>query len=160
MKKTIIFSLLALVIGIVTGLVGGIAYFGPGMARSMFMFQEAEVVRFEEAAVDAYHNQPTEVAIWALEYNINTMNMFKEQRASADTEDPYVLLTPDISLVFSHARLSQLYKKLNNEDKYKYHVEKAIAINNDTRKYKIDTEEKLIDIINRLDAASQNKKDR
>lgn len=35
-----------------------------------------------------------------------------------------------------------------------YHLEKAIAINNETRNYKIETEDKLIDIINRVDAGS------
>lgn len=108
MKKTIILSSFPLIIGIGIGFFGFMAYYGSGLAKSMFMFQEMEVIEFEEAAVDAYHNQPPEVAIWALEYNVNSMNTIKEQRASADVENPYILLTPDISLVFSHGRLSQL----------------------------------------------------
>jgi hypothetical protein len=153
-KKTIIFSLLALVIGITTGLVGGMAYFGHGMASFMVMVQESGIIEFEEAAVDAYRNQPTEVAIWALEHNINSINEIKDQRASADVEDPYILLTPDISLVFSHGRLSQLYKKMNNEDKHKYHLDKAMALFKETHLPGFDSEDKLIDFINKLDAAS------
>ena len=154
MKKSIILSLLALIIGIATGSVGVMAYFGSGMAKSVFMFQEMEVFQFEQTAEDAYKNQLAEVAIWALENTIKSLNRIKEQRASADTEDPYILLTPDISLVLSHGRLAKLYKKLNNEEKYNYHIEKAVSVHN-RKGMKITTDEEMLEYINKLEATNE-----
>jgi hypothetical protein len=111
----------------------------------------------EEASVDAYYNQPAEVAVWALENYISTLNRLKEERASFEVENPYFLLRPDPSIVFSHARLGQLYKKLNNTGKHKYHFEQAMSKSKEINFPAFDTEEKLIDFIHRVDSGQGSK---
>ena len=157
MKKTIIVALSGVLIGLAIGCFGTMAYLGHDLAGAMFLLQEIEILEFENSAVDAYDNQPTEVAVWALENFIGVLNRIKEERAPAEVENPYLMLTPDTSLVFSHARLAQLYQKLNNVEKYKYHLEQAITKGKETYLSSLDSEEKLIDFIHRLDSSEDDK---
>ena len=151
MRKTIILVLIALVIGFAAGYVMAMAFYGYKIASGMFMLQEKEIFEMEEAALQAYHNQPNEVAIWALENYINTLNRVKEERSSAGVENPYFILSPIQSLAFSHARIGQLYKKMGNVEKSKYHFEQAMSHIENSRLKVIKTEADLIDFINRLD---------
>ena len=151
MKKTIILVLIALVIGFAAGYVIATAFYGYKMASVMFMLQEKEVFEMEEAALQAYHNQPNEVAIWALENYINTLNRVKEERSSAGVENPYFLLTPIQSLAFCHARIGQLYEKTGNVEKSNYHFEQAMSHVKNSQMKGIKTEADLIDAINRTD---------
>jgi len=151
MRKTIIFTLLGFVIGLAVGFIITVAFFGPKMAQAMFMLQEAEICEMEDAAVQAYHNQPNEVAIWALENYIKTLNKLKEQRSSADVENPYLILSPAQSLVLTHARLGQLYKKMGHVEKSKHNLEQAMSNIENAGLKVIKTEEDLIAFINRLD---------
>ncbi len=151
MKKTIILVLIALVIGFAAGYVIAMAFYGYKIASAMFMLQEKEIFEMEETAVQAYHNQPNEVAVWALENHINTLNRLKEERSSAEVENPYFFLSPDQSLVLAHTRLGQLYKRMNHLEKSKYHFERAMSHIENSRLKVIKTEADLIDFINRLD---------
>ena len=151
MKKTIIFTLLGLVIGLAIGFIMAIAFFGHTMASGMFMFQEKEVFAMEEAAIQAYYKEPSEVAVWALENYIKTLNRLEEERSSTEVENPYLLLSPAQSLIFTHARLGELYKKLGNVEKSRYNFERAMSnIENPMLKV-IKTEEDLVALIHRLD---------
>ena len=157
MKKIIILTLSGLLIGLIIGCLGTMAYFGHDLAVAMFSLQEVEILEFENSAVDAYDNQPTEVAIWALENFIGMLNRIKKERAPAEVENPYLMLTPDTSLVFSHARLAQLYQKMNNVEKYKYHLEQAVTKGKETHLSALDSEEKLINFIHKLDSSEDDK---
>ncbi len=151
MRKTIIFTLLGFVIGLAVGFIITVAFFGPKTAQVMFMLQEKEIYEMEDAAVQAYHNQPNEVAIWALENYIKTLNKLKEQRSSAEVENPYLILSPARSLVLTHTRLGQLYKKMGHVEKSKHNLEQAMSNIEKAGLKVIKTEEDLIAFINRLD---------
>lgn len=157
MKKTIILTLLGFVVGLAIGCIATMTYYGHSLATFMLSSQEREIFEMEEASVKAYYDQPAEVAIWALENYISTLNRLKEERASAEVENPYFLLRPDHSLIFSHARLGQLYKKLNNTEKHKYHLEQAMSKSKEINFPSFDTEEQLIDFIHRVDSGQDSK---
>ena len=144
--KTIGFAILCLVIGFGLGFIFSAAYFGHVAATSMFLLQEKEIFELEEATEKAYYNQPNEVAIWALENYIDTLNKLKEERSSADVENPYFILSPDYSLAIAHARLWKLCKEMNNSEKSRYHLEQAIS-----HCKPIATEEDLIRLLANLD---------
>ena len=149
--KTIGFAILFLVIGLAAGFIITVAFFGPKTAQVMFMLQEKEIFELEEATEKAYYNQPNEVAIWALENYIKTLNRLKEERSSAEVENPYFILSPAQSLVLTHTRLGQLYKKMGYVEKSKHNFEQAMFNIEDARLKVIKTEEDLIAFINRLD---------
>ena len=155
MKKTILFTVVGFVVGLAFGCLGAMAYYGYSTATFMLTSQEKEIIRFEWSAEDAYYNQPTEVAIWALENLVSTLNSFKEERPFTEVEVPYFLLRPDHSLVFSHARLGQLYKKLDNTEKYKYHFDLAMSLSKENSFPSFDTEEELINFIHKVDSARE-----
>ena len=159
MKKTILFTLLGLVIGIIIGGIGVVAYCGSGfegLVKTMLMVQEKEIAEMKIDATKAYHEQPPEVAIWALENYIDNLNTLKEERTQNGTEAPYIFLTPDRSLVFSHARLGQLYKKLDNAEKSKYHFAQAMSKSKEIKLPAFETEEKLIEFIHKVDSGPED----
>ena len=157
MKKIIIFTLLGVVIGFAIGWFGASAHFGHSLVMFMLTSQEREIIEFGNSAVDAYYNHPTETATWALETHIATLNRVKQERASAEVENPYFFLLPDDSLISSHARLGQLYKKLNNAEKSKYHFEQAMSKWKKKHKHPFPTEEELLAFVHRLDKAPASK---
>lgn len=116
------------------------------------MFQEVEICEMEIAAVEAYYNEPNEVAIWALENYIKRLENVKKERSSSKAENPYLVLFPDNSLVFARARLGQLYKKMNDIEKSKKNFEIAMSdIEKAGIKVKIETKDELIALIEKLD---------
>jgi tetratricopeptide (TPR) repeat protein len=157
MRKTIIFTVLGFAIGLALGCIITMASTGYKIATAMFMLQEKEIYEMEEAAVQAYHNQPNEVAIWALENYIKTLNRLKEERSSAEVENPYLILSPAQSLVLTHARLGQLYKKMGYVEKSKHNFEQAMANIESAGLKAIKTEEDLIALIKRLDQEIEQK---
>jgi len=62
MRKIIIFTLLGFVIGIALGCIITMAFGGHKAASAMFMFQEKAIYEMEESAIQAYYNEPNEVA--------------------------------------------------------------------------------------------------
>ena len=151
MKKTIIFTLLGFVIGLALGYIVTMAFAGYKIASVMFMLQEKEIIKMEEVAIQAYYNEPNEVAVWALENHIKTLNRLIEERSTADVENPYVFLTPIQSLAFAHTRIGELCKKMGDVEKSKYHFEQAIVHIKNTNLKFIKTEEDLINFVNNLD---------
>ena len=151
MRKTIIFTLLAFVIGLALGYIITTAFTGYKIASAMFMLQEQEILEMEEVAVQAYYNEPNEVAVWALENHIKTLNRLKEERSPSDVENPYFILSPAQSLVCTHARLGQLYKKMGCVEKSKHNFEQAMSNIENAKLKAIKTVEDLVALINRLD---------
>lgn len=154
MWKKIGLIVLCLVIGCILGGVLSMAYMGHNLAKGMFMLQEKEIFEMGEAAEDAYYSQPNEVAVWALESYIKTLNKVKEERSPAGIENPYfIFLSPDKDLVFAHARLGKLYKQMGNDEKSRYHFEQAISCSKLTSFECINTEEDCLKILDGLDKA-------
>lgn len=104
-----------------------------------------------EAAEDAYYNQPKEVAVWALENYIKTLNELKKERSHAEAENPYFILSPDTDLVFAHARLGKLYKQMGNDEKSRHHFDQAISLGKNTSLKCIDTEQDCLRALDALD---------
>lgn len=153
MWKKIGLVVLCLVIGFVLGVILSMAYSGHKLATAMFMLQEKEIFKIGEAAEDAYYDQPNEVAVWALENYIKTLNEVKEERAHAGVENPYFILAPDIDLVFAHARLGKLYKQVGNAEKSRYHFEQAVSYSKYTKMKGLDTEEDCVRMVDCLNKA-------
>ena len=153
MWKKIGLIVLCLAIGCVLGAILSMAYFGHKLATGMFMLQEKEIVKMGETAVDAYYNQPNEVASWALENYIKTLNKVKEERNHEGVENPYFILSPDTDLVFAHARLGKLYKQMGNAEKSRYHFEQAISHSKYAKLKCFNTEEDCVKMLDALDKA-------
>ena len=160
MWKKIGLIVLCLVTGCVLGTILSMAYFGHKLAAGMFMLQEKEICEMGETAVDACYNQPNEVAVWALESYIKTLNKVKEERSHARVENPYFMLSPDTELVFTHARLGKLYKQMGNAEKSRHHFEQAISLSKRAKlKYLVNTEEDCVRMLDIVDKArSENLK--
>ena len=153
MWKMIGLVVLCLMLGCVLGGILIMAYSGHTLATGMFMLQEKEVFKIGEAAENAYYNQPNEVAVWALENYVKTLNELKEERNPAKVKNPYFILSPDTDLVFAHLRLGKLYKQMGSDEKSRYNFEQAISLGKNTRLKCINTEEDCLRTLDALDKA-------
>ena len=151
-KKTIAFTITGLVIGIGLGSIGSIAYLGRELATDMFMLHDAELIRTEDAAIKAYLNESPEIGIWALENYINTMNRVFKEREIEDNQHVFVLLKPKTTLRYAHVRLALLYEKTGNDLKRKENFEKAFEYCDSVKIEREHLEEKLIEIVTKLDS--------
>jgi len=147
MRKKIALAILCLAIGFIAGYIFNMTYTTAKLARAMFMLQEKEIFQMEEAAVRAYYTEPNEVAVWALENQINTLNKLKEERSQTDVNQPY---WPDQSLALLHARLGQLYNKMNNSEKSNYHFDQALYYSKLALK-NVNTREDLLKLVTKID---------
>ncbi len=151
MWKKIGLVALGIVIGCVLGVFLSMAYMGRTLATGMFFLQEKELVNIGEAAEDAYYNEPNEVAVWALENYIKTLNNLKEERKSINVKNPYFILSPDTDLLFAHARLGKIYKQLGNDEKSQYHLEQAISYGKNSQCKSVNTQEDCLKMLDALD---------
>lgn len=151
MWKKIGLVILCLVTGFILGYILTMANYGRKLATGMFMLQEKEICKMGVAAEDAYYSQPNEVAVWALENYIKTLNEVKEERSQTGVENPYFILSPDIDLVFAHARLGKLYKQMGDAENSRYYFEQAISHSKHTKMKKLDTEEDCMRMLDELD---------
>ena len=159
MKKNIAIFTGGLVIGIVLSAIIVLSYIMPRNASSMFMLQEQEIVKQGEEAYKAYLHEETPVSIWALERYVDALNRIIEERTSADVDDPYFMLHPEIDLVLAHGRLGILYRGDDNIEKSQYHFNQALSYAAKRDKNYIRTEEELISYLRQIDSI-QLKKDR
>jgi hypothetical protein len=150
MWKKIGLAVLYLLIGCLLGSFLSMAYMGYKVATAMFMLQEKEIFQMEEAAVRAYYTEPNEVAVWALENQINILNKLKEERSQADVNQPYFFYWPDQSLALLHARLGQLYNKMNNSEKSNYHFDQALYYSKRALR-NVNTREDLLKLVTKID---------
>jgi len=157
MKKNIVIFVLGLILGVVFSAAIAILYYTPKLASSMFMLQEKEIVMQGETSYEAYLNDKPSIAIWAIRKHIDSLNRVKEELSSAETDNRYFMLSPDVDLFFAHGRLGILYKKIGNDEKSKFHFKQAISHKN-TGKKKIETEEDLIPLISKIDENMKSKK--
>jgi tetratricopeptide (TPR) repeat protein len=140
-----------IVIGCILGAVLSMSYMGRTLARGMFLLQEKEIFSMGEAVEDAYCNEPNEVAVWALENYIKTLNNLKEERKSISVKNPYLTLTPDMDLFLAHARLGKIYKQLGNDEKSQYHFEQAISYSKNSQCKSVNTQEDCLKMLDAFD---------
>jgi hypothetical protein len=130
MIKKIGFALLFILIGIITGGVSVSALYGYKLSRVMFFLQEADIVRVEEAASEAFEKESPEVGIWALEFYLDFFDEIIKQRLSSvenetDNEKDVFLITNPKDRFFNYAKLALLYDKIGNEAKRDDNLRKA-----------------------------------
>ena len=124
---------LGLLVGIIIGGVGTMAYAGFGLARGMFMLQDTDIIRAEDAATQAYLYESPEIGIWAIENYLDYFESVIEQRTEAieDTPDEeqsvFLIATPE-SRWISYVRLGLLYEKVGNIEKKQESFEKAAGL--------------------------------
>ena len=154
-KKTIAFTIIGLVIGFVIGIVlgsiGSMAYLGHELATGMFMLHDAELVRNEDSAIQAYLNESPEVGIWALENYINSMNQVMKERETEDNQYLFVLIRPKTTLRFAHVRLALLYEETGNDLKRKENLDKAFEYYDSIKIEREILEKKLIELVTKVD---------
>ncbi len=124
----------------------------PKVAVNILMVQEMEIFQFGQIAEDAYFNQTHEIAIWSLEKYIDVLNRIKRERSSMKKERPFWMLAPDAELQISHTRLALIYKKMDNLEKFKFHIKKGIEA-----LPRMMSEEKLVSFVKKLDKIFINK---
>lgn len=154
-KKTIAFTIIGLVIGIVLGSIGSMAYLGPTLTRAMFLLHETELFRNEDSAIQAYLNESPEVGIWALENYVNTMNQVIKEREIEDNQHVFVLIRPKITLRYAHVRLALLYEKTGNNLKRKENFDKAFEYCDSMKIERELLEERLIEVVTKFDSQYQ-----
>ena len=128
MWKRIGLIVISLLVGCGLGVVLTMIYAGHTLAAGMFLLQDREMCSMGAAAENAYYNEPNEVAVWAMSNYIKTLSRIKEERMSAEVENHYFVLSPVTDLVYAHMRLGNLYKKMGNTEKSRYHFEQAISL--------------------------------
>lgn len=121
---------LGLLVGIIIGGVGTMAYAGFGLAHGMFMLQDTDIIRAEDAATQAYLNESPEIGIWAINNYLDYFESVIYQRTEAiektnkQAQEVFLIADPK-SRWISYVRLGLLYEKLGNDAKKKESFEKA-----------------------------------
>lgn len=152
MKKTIAFTILGLLIGIGFGSIFTMAYYGHTAAEAMFMLQEVELIRNEDAAIQAYLNESPEIGIWAFENYINAINRVIKEREIENNKHLFLMISPKVDLKYAYVRLALLYEKTGNDLKRKENFEKAIEYCNSTNVERALLEKRLIQTVTKLDS--------
>ena len=151
-KKTIAFTILGLLIGIGLGSIFTMVYLGRELSGAMFLYHEAELFRNEDAAIQAYLNESPEVGIWALENYIKAMNRVIKERKVDNNKQFFVMIEPEPTLRYAHVRLALLYEKTGNKLKRKENFEKAFEYCDSMKIERELLEERLIEIVTKLDS--------
>jgi len=151
-KKTIAFTITGLVIGIGLGIIGSITYLGRELATNMFILHDMELAMNENSTIQAYLNESPEVGIWALENYIKTMNRVIKERKVDNNQPSFMMIRPEPTLRFAHARLALLYEKTGNDLKRKENFEKAFEYCESMKMKRELLEEKLIELVTKLDS--------
>ena len=150
-KKTIAFTIIGLVIGIGFGITGTMAYLGRELATGMFMLQDAELIRNEDSAIQAYLNESPDVGIWALENYIKAMNRVIKERKVDNNKQYFFMIETEPTLRYAHVRLALLYEKTGNDLKRKENFEKAFEYCDSMKIEREHLEERLIELVTKLD---------
>ena len=155
MLKKLGFIVLGLLVGIIIGGVGTMAYAGFGLSRGMFMFQDADIIRAEDVATQAYLNESPEIGIWAIENYLNFFESVIKQRtasakeASDKAQSVFFIATPE-SRWITYVRLGLLYEKVGNLTKKDEAFQTAAEIlGRKTEKEKIN--DYMINVVKKLD---------
>jgi len=133
MLKKIVFAFVFIVIGALIGGVGVMAAMGHHMSRGMLMLQEWDLIKIQDAAEDAYKNQPPEVGIWALNFYLDFFDGIIEQRIDAvgdedyKDEDVFLFSYPGDKWL-SYVQLAVLYDRLGDTENRDEAIQKAKEI--------------------------------
>jgi tetratricopeptide (TPR) repeat protein len=152
MWKIILLAAACLVAGFIVGGFLFVYYFTPKYASMMFILQEGEVIKFSEAAKEAYCNEPNETAVWALNYYIEDLSQMAKDRNPSEGEGQFFIINFNRGLAFAHARLGILYRKLGDLEKSQYHFDEAMAFVEAAGLKPITTQEDLEQFISKFDS--------
>ena len=128
------------------------AYFGRELSGAMFMLHDAELIRNEDSAIQAYLNESPEVGIWALKNYIKAMNRVIKERKVDNNQPFFMMIEPESTLRFAYVRLALLYEKTGNDLKRKENFEKAFEYCESMKMKRELLEEKLIELVTKLDS--------
>jgi hypothetical protein len=151
MWKKITALLLCFVVGLIVGAFAAWFYTFPNSVRMMFFLQEGEIAQLEDVVVEAYHNEPNDVAIWALETYVDALNRIVNDRIEADADSSYLFLTPDTSFIFAHTRLGYLYQQMGDPNSADFHFKQALYYSDKLGWDCVDSPEVLLEIVEKLD---------
>jgi GGDEF domain-containing protein len=141
LKITII---LGFIICILLGGVISVVIFGRTTSSSLKITGLAHRVDWEERATQAYKEEDSSTAIWAL---INLSEILEKDK------DTYIDDKRDIQidLVLTYGRLALLYKKENNINKYEKNISKALKIAKEVYGSNMD-EVQVLEFIHKVDS--------
>lgn len=139
--------LIALIVFIVGAVVGGVMVAGLSGKSIQQTWQISEMqcrADFGNRVWQAYQEESSEVAIWALKNFIQTLNkqLKQAQEPAKDIQ---------IDLVLAYVRLAILHKQVNDIKSYHENIAKALTLSNDIFPDKKYTEESLLTFVIRID---------
>ena len=155
MWKIILLAAACLVVGFLAGGFVFMAYSMPSFAKTMFLLQEGEVIKFSWAAKDAYYNEPNQTAVWAWNYYIKAINEIAKERNPEGGKTNYFFIPYNQDLAFAHTRLGILYRKLGDVEKSKYHFDKALSLAETAGWKNIKTKEDMEEFLSKFDKATK-----
>jgi len=154
MPKKLALIVLGLLVGIIIGGIATMAYVGFSLSRGMFMLQDTDIIRVEDAATQAYLNESPEIGIWAIENYLDFFESVINQRTAAVEEtnkqpqDAFFIADPK-SRWISYVRLGILYEKTGNESKRDESFQRAAELSGSNADE--DVNEQMIKFIKKLD---------
>ncbi len=164
-KKYIITVTIVFTIGTLLGVIIGAKYGGAFIVLQQFnemeKFQESKneleekgfakcSAYYSEKSYEAYLQEKPVVGTWALNGEIDILNILLTDHK--EYNDLFSEETLYADLMFTHARLSKLYEKLENQNLVNENIKKALSYSNLAYpEYKVENKQKLLEIIDRLD---------
>jgi len=150
-KHPILLFALAFILGLIIGGVAIGSFFVKYESQTMEIVMLKHRAGLEEKAFQAYLDESSEVAIWALE---NLVSVLKEQLKVSPEKDQ--LIQKDI--VLTNARLAILYKRMGNTNKYNRNISEALKFSQVAYKNDISNKNELLEFVAKLDAIAKNRK--
>lgn len=142
-KKIILIIASSLIIGLVIGVMGSFIFVGNTAKNTMQILGLQCRAEWEERAYQAYKNEDSKVAIWALKNLVEIL----QEHAEIYINDKESIQK---DFVLTYTRLANLYKTQNDDIRYKENILKALNIANVAYK-DIKTEEDLLNFLKRID---------
>ena len=133
MLKKIVLFVLGFLAGCIVGGILVMAYCGYTLSRGMFMLQDADILRAEDTATQAYLDESPQIGIWALENYLDFFDAVIEQRTAAidkmkdEAQSVFPVADPK-SRWIGYVRLGLLYEKSGNVPKKDESFQKAAEI--------------------------------
>ncbi len=134
---------LGCIICILLGGIISVVIFGCSTPSSLKVTGLAHRVEWEERATQAYREEDSSTAIWAL----NNLSVILEKDKDTYIDDKRDI---QIDLVLTYGRLALLHKKENNKNKYKENISKALKIAKEVYGSSMD-EVQVLEFIHKVD---------
>lgn len=150
-KKQITIYVLIFIAGIIIGSLIILSFNGKSVTNTVQILLLEQRVGWERRAYQAYSDENTQVAIWALE---NLVDVLKKHAAIIKNDRE--LIQKD--LVLTYGRLAILHKDAKDSDNYDEYMSKALTLSKQAFPGSLHTKEKLIDFVKNLDKAANKER--